>query len=208
MANFYTYLGRANLALSVTLTAVSCLAAVLTMPLSLAVFRAWLEEPAALDVPVPLMIGQLLLMLILPMLIGMFVRRTRPEFARRHGRTLLRLAVVGLAALLALVVVQEWDHLFGDFIEISLAVALLTGIMLSVGFLAGWACALGPGDCFALAMVLVVRNVAIATAVAVTVLGRTEFAVFATAYFLNQVPLLVATLVLFRCIKSWSPETG
>ena len=37
-----------------------------------------------------------------------------------------------------------------------------------------------------------------ATVLAVTVLGRTEFAVFATAYFLCQVPLLLAAVLLFR----------
>jgi len=40
MANVYTYLGRASVALSVTLTAVSCLTAVLTTPLALAVLQA------------------------------------------------------------------------------------------------------------------------------------------------------------------------
>jgi ACR3 family arsenite efflux pump ArsB len=48
------------------------------------------------------------------------------------------------------------------------------------------------------ATVLVVRNVAIATAVAVTVLGRTEFAAFATADFLNRVPILIAALAISR----------
>ena len=48
------------------------------------------------------------------------------------------------------------------------------------------------------AMVLVVRNGSIATAVAVTVLGRNEFAVFAAAYFLNQVPIGVVALALVR----------
>src|SRR5207253_3212110 len=36
MANLYAYLARAHMALAVSLTAVSCLAAVLTMPLALA----------------------------------------------------------------------------------------------------------------------------------------------------------------------------
>jgi BASS family bile acid:Na+ symporter len=40
MANVYTYLARANVALSVTLTAVSCLAAVVVTPLALAVLQA------------------------------------------------------------------------------------------------------------------------------------------------------------------------
>jgi ACR3 family arsenite efflux pump ArsB len=76
----------------------------------------------------------------------------------------------------------------GDFAEIALAVVLLTVIWMLVGWLAGWASALEARDRFTLAIVLVVRNVAIAMAVTVTVLGRIEFAVFATAYFINQVP--------------------
>jgi BASS family bile acid:Na+ symporter len=205
MANFYAYLGRANLALSVTLTAVSCLAAVVTMPLVLAVFRTRLDDPAALDAPVPLLIGQLFVLLILPVLAGMFVRRARPDFPRRHGRRLLALGLVTLAALIGLVVVREWDRLVGDFTEISLAVTLVTVIMGGGGWLVGWACALGPTDRFAFAMVLVVRNVAVATAVAVTVLGRIEFAVFATAYFLTQAPLLLAALVAYRLARAPDP---
>jgi hypothetical protein len=53
----------------------------------------------------------------------------------------------------------------------------------------------------ALIKYVVVRNVGIATAIAVTALGRVEFAVFATAYFLAQVPLLAAVLV-FRCMRA------
>jgi bile acid:Na+ symporter, BASS family len=208
MANFYTYLGRANLALSVTLSAVSCLAAVLTMPVLLALFKTQLEDPAMLNAPVPLMIWQLLVMLILPTLIGMLARHLRPALAERHGRTLLRLAVVALATLIALVVVQEWERLAGDFTEISLVVGLLTVIMLLAGATAGWACALPAADRFALAMIFVVRNVAIATVVAVTVLGRIDFAVFATAYFLAQVPILALALVLFRLSPSTHLKTA
>jgi BASS family bile acid:Na+ symporter len=205
MANFYTYLGRGNLALSVTLTAVSCAAAVLSMPLLLAAFRTRLDDPATLDVPVLRMIGQLLFLLILPTLVGMLVRRARPDLAARHGRPLLGLGLAALVALLAFVVAQEWQHLTADLAEIALSVILLTGVLLPAGWAAGWAGGLGAGDRFAVAMVLVVRNVGIATAVAVTVLGRTEFAVFATGYFLVQTPLLLAALLLFRWARRSSP---
>jgi hypothetical protein len=50
-------------------------------------------------------------------------------------------------------------------------------------------------------MVFVVRNVGISTAIAVTVLGRVEFAVFATAYFLAQVPVLLAAVLAFRRLR-------
>jgi hypothetical protein len=45
---------------------------------------------------------------------------------------------------------------------------------------------MGAGPAGALAKILVVRNVAVATAIAVNVLGRVEFAVFAAVYFWGQ----------------------
>ena len=59
---------------------------------------------------------------------------------------------------------------------------------------------------FTLAMALVVRKVVVATAVAVTVLGWMEFAVFTAASFLLQVPIFVAALALFRPARSSSPR--
>src|SRR5258708_28311424 len=55
MANVYTYLARANTALSVSLTAVSCLAAVVTMPLALTALQAPFREFAGFPVPVVLL---------------------------------------------------------------------------------------------------------------------------------------------------------
>jgi hypothetical protein len=62
----------------------------------------------------------------------------------------------------------------------------------------GWVCAHKLRDRLARRMVLVTRNVLIATAVAVPLLVRTEFAVFAAAYFSNQVSVSSAALVLVR----------
>jgi BASS family bile acid:Na+ symporter len=198
MANFYTYLGRANLALSVTLTAISTLVAVATMPPLLALLRTRLDEPDALRVPIPPMIGQLILLLVVPVLLGMFASHRWPSFTKRHGLSLLRLGVVALVALIAVVMIQEWAAVSQNFTEILLAVLILSGIIIPSGYLLGRICRLGKREQFALAMVFAVRNVGIATAIAVTVLGRLEFAVFATAYFLNQTPILVVALVLFR----------
>ena len=114
-AGFYAYLARANAALAVALTALSCFTAVAALPLWMTAFRASHNAPAAFDVPVPVLAG-------------------------------------GAAA----------------------------------------------ADRFALALALVVRNLGVATAVAVTVLNRTEFAVFAAAYFVAQVPLVVAAAAWFR----------
>jgi ACR3 family arsenite efflux pump ArsB len=77
----------------------------------------------------------------------------------------------------------------------------LTALAFGAGWATGWACGAGARDRYTVGMVFVVRNVGIATAIAVTILGRVEFAVFATAYFLAQVPLLLAAALVFRCMR-------
>jgi hypothetical protein len=47
--------------------------------------------------------------------------------------------------------------------------------------------------------------VAVATAVAVTVLGRVELAVVATATFISRAPLLVAAVAVFRLAPGLRP---
>ena len=63
---------------------------------------------------------------------------------------------------------------------------MLTVLAFGAGWATGWASGAGATERFTVGMVFVVRNVGIATAIAVTALGRVEFAVFATAYFLAQ----------------------
>ena len=79
------------------------------------------------------------------------------------------------------------------------------GLVRSVPPPAAWAGGAGEMERFSVAMVFVVRNVGVATALAVTVLGRLEFAVFATAYFLSQVPLLLVAVLLYRAVGAAAP---
>ena len=47
------------------------------------------------------------------------------------------------------------------------------------------------------------RNVAVATAIAVTLLGRPDFAIFGATYFLTEQPVLLTATLLYR----WSTQT-
>jgi hypothetical protein len=96
-------------------------------------------------------------------------------------------------------------HLLGTFIQILLAVVFLTGIMVLLGWAAGWICNSDASDRFSLALVLVVRNVAIATTSAETVLVRLEFPVFATASCFDRVPIRVVVLRLLRMTRFSKP---
>jgi hypothetical protein len=148
----------------------------------------------------------------------MGIRRRWPDITRRHGRTLLGFTTATLAALLGFIIVPEAEQFASALADI--AAALLTVLAFGARWAMARASGAGATDRFTVGMVFVVRNVAIATAIAVTVLGRVEFAVFATAYFLAQVPILLAAVLVFRCVRItdgnnlagtdrlWSHSTG
>jgi len=173
MANVYTYLARANVALSVTLTAASCLLAVLTTLLALAVLHAQVGESTGFPVPFAVLAGQLFLLLVLPVLTGMGIRRRWPDITKRHGRSLLGLSITALAALLGFVIVQEVEQFASALTDIAAAAALLTVLAFGAGWATGWASAAGATDRFTVGMVFVVRNVGVATGNARRVTAQT-----------------------------------
>jgi bile acid:Na+ symporter, BASS family len=204
MANLYGHLARANVALLVSLTAVSCIAALVTMPALMMGFQASLGETATFVVPIPAIIGQLLLTLILPILAGMAIRRGWPALTERHRNGLFALSLGALAVLIGLVIAQGAGHFAAEVGEVVLAVTLLTGLALAAGWATGWVAG-NRTDRFAVGLVFVDRNVGVAMAVSVTVLGRIEFVVFASAYFLSQAPIFLAAALLHRRLGTAVP---
>ena len=198
MSNYYTYLAGARTALSVVLTAGSCLAALATMPLAWAVYELYLGYTIGFAVPVSKLMAQLFVMLVFPVLLGMLIRHYRLTFATRHETIFRRMSLAGLAALIAYIVFEEGGRVAGELMETALAAGVFLGVAMIAGYTIGVLSGGDAKDSFTLLIEFAVRNVAIATAIAVTVLGRVEFAIFATAYFLIEVPLLFTAVLLFK----------
>jgi len=198
ISNTYTYLAGASTALSVTLTAFSSLLAVLAIPLLDRVFAAVSGQRLGLTPPLPLIVGQLVLMLALPVGLGMWVRFRRPALAARSQRPMRALGFGGLVVLIVSIVATDP----GGFVNGLKGTVPLAAAFVATSFLAGWLVGQVTGgshaDRFTLAAEFATRNIAVATAIAVTLAGRVEFALFATTYFLTEAPLMVAAAVIFR----------
>ena len=198
ISNTYSFLARASTALSVTLTGLSSLLAVVTIPLLTHGFEHVLRRPLRFDAPMSLLVLQLLLMLAVPVGLGMTARRRCPNAADAHGPLLTRLAFGALALLVVFVIVAQLDlFLAGLRSAVPMSAAFVT-MAFAVGWLSARAAGAGAADRFTLAAEFATRNVAVATAIAVTILGRVEFAVFATTYFLTELPLMLAAVVMHR----------
>jgi BASS family bile acid:Na+ symporter len=198
ISNTYNYLARASTALSVTLTGTSCLLAVVTMPLVARFFELSLGRPFGFEIPVAALLGQLVVMLLVPIALGMGLRRLAPAFAARHERAFRAVAMVGLALLVAFVIVQETDRFREGMAQTVALAAGLVVLALAAGALVGLAVRAGSSDRFTLSVEFATRNVAVATVVAITLLGEVRFAVFATVYFLVELLIVGVVITAWR----------
>lgn len=198
ISNAYSYLARASTALSVTLTALSCLFASVTIPLISRGLELVVGRPLDFTAPFPLLFAQLTLMLGLPVALGMWIRNRWPDFATRHRRELQRLAFIGLGVLLVGIILDNPAAFVGG---LGTAVPL-AAVFIVLSFGAGWLTAAllthDDRDRFTVAAEFGSRNLGVALAVAVILLGRVEFGRFATIYALVEIPIMLAAVIAFR----------
>jgi BASS family bile acid:Na+ symporter len=198
ISNAYSMLAGASSALSVTLTGLSCLLASASVPLISKGLELVFDRPMGFVAPLPQLAMQLTLMLMLPIVIGMLLRRWVPEFAASHRGLLQRFAAIAIAAVLILVMAGDLSR----FLTSLRVMVPLAGLFVAASLAAGWLTAMpfstDPRDRFTVAAEFGTRNIAVAVTIAVTLLGREEFAQFAAAYALVEVPMLLVAALAFR----------
>jgi bile acid:Na+ symporter, BASS family len=198
ISNTYSYLARASTALSVTLTALSSLIAIVSIPATTRAFEWVLRRPLGVDAPVAAIGVQLVMLLALPIGLGMVARHRWPQFAETRRTQIQRAGFVLLGLLLALVLASEGPRVAAVFGQVIGIAAVFVAASFAGGWILGEAAGASPPDRFTLAVEFATRNAAIAMAIAVTLMGRTEFAVFATLYFLTELPLLLVAIAVWR----------
>jgi BASS family bile acid:Na+ symporter len=198
ISNTYSYLARASTALSITLTGLSSVFAVVTIPLIGAGLELALGRPMGLRPPIPVLLTQITVVLALPIAIGVLMRRRWPALGQRHRPLLQRAVFIGLVVLLLAIIAQDPKAVLGGW-STSIPIAAM---FVFTSMAAGWSAAAlvtdDRRDRFTLAAEFGTRNVGVAMAIAVTLLGRIELAQFAVTYFLIEMPLLMGAAVWFR----------
>jgi len=199
ISNYYVYLARANVALSVTLTAVTTVLAFVTLPVLTALgFKLLLDQQEAIPVPISDMMSQLFVVLLLPIAAGMWMRHRWTAWVRRHGNLLRQLSMGALVLLVAFIIQDQAENLAAQIGELLLTAALFTLFAMTAGIVIVRGLGLSSRDGFCFVVEFAARNLAIATVVGASLLGHTEFVLFAAAFFLIQVPLMLVAIAFQR----------
>jgi BASS family bile acid:Na+ symporter len=184
-SNLITYLAKGDVALSVTLTAVSSIITVFTIPLfaNLAI-QYFLGESAAIALPIGATTLQIFLITLLPIAIGMAIRYQFPGTARRLEKQMSRLAVGLLALIIVLLLVKEGNKLPGFLVQVGVTVLLLNLVATLTGFLAGKVFRLPLAQQICIAIEVGIQNGTLAIAITAGLLNNPDMAVPAAVYSL------------------------
>jgi len=184
MANLYSHLFGGDVALNVTLTAINSVLAAFTLPvivnLSLAHFVGDADG-------VGLQFGKVLqvfAIVLVPVALGMLIRRRAPELAERLHRPVKLMSVIVLVGVIIGAVVSERENVAGYLGSVGLICVLFSLINLGIGYGAPRLARIGRRQAIASSMEIGIHNSTLAITIAITLLDSSEIAVPAAVYSL------------------------
>jgi BASS family bile acid:Na+ symporter len=140
LSNVITHFGRGNLALSLSISAVSNVMALVLTPLNFTLMVAANPATAAwaktIEVDPLSLVASLVLLLALPMSAAMFTSHRAPALAERLRKPLGRLAAFALGAFIAAAVASQWKVFLIELTRTLPLVILHNGLGLALGYVA------------------------------------------------------------------------
>ena len=136
----------------------------------------------AVNVPVGLMMGQVALVLGLPVTLGMVVRHRWTRWALWFEPRATRIATLLFVLIVVLAVVKNWVLLGDNFAKLAPFALALNLTMLTVGFTMAWLARLSRSQSITLGIGTAVQNAALALVIASTVLKDDAMAIPGALY--------------------------
>ena len=183
-SNVITHLSKGDTALSVTLTAISSIVCVFTIPWIVGWSMEWfMGGSAAVQLPFWKTLGQLTAVTILPIVCGMALRGARPTLAQRLERPAAVFALFFLALIIAAAVAREKD-LAHQFAVAGPAAITLNILTMALGFAAGWAFGLPKSQRITISIEAGIQNGTLALAISLGLLESAQIAMPSVVYSL------------------------
>lgn len=201
-----THLARGDVALSISLTAVTSIAAVLTLPLVVdASTRLFMASGLGIEFPLAGMVRSIFLLTTVPVLTGMALRAWQPQKVMRIEPVAGRIAT---ALFVLIVLATFWDQrqvLLNQLPVIGPACLFLNGLILSGAWLLGRKAGLDRRDRIAVATECGLQNSALGIYVCVQLLHSSAMSVPSVVYALLMNAGALVFVFLMRQKRVLSP---
>jgi BASS family bile acid:Na+ symporter len=147
-------------------------------------------------------VAQVFAIVLVPVVLGMLVRRWSTDFADRADRPVRIISAVVLVAVIAGTIIAELENIGGYLADIGLATVLFCACSLTAGYLLPRLAKVGKRQAVASAFEVGIHNSTLAITVALTVLGSEQLAVPAAVYGVVMFPLAAAAGYLLTRTKA------
>ncbi|MBH0011488.1 MULTISPECIES: bile acid:sodium symporter family protein [Pseudoalteromonas] len=205
MSNVVSQLAKANLALSVSLTAASTAISIITTPFIIGF--AMSQFAPADDATFSILITSLGLFFItlVPVAIGIWLRHFKSDFAIKAEPFFRRFSLFFMLMMIAALVIKERDLLVSSFNDVFWAcIALNIGSMV-VGWLIAKCSKLNLTDSLTLSIEVGIQNASLAILIAISFLNKPEYAVTGGVYGLA---MFIGPLLLIGGLKLKNKRTA
>jgi BASS family bile acid:Na+ symporter len=191
-ANLFSHLFGGNVAMNISLTAINTVLSIVTLPL----ISNWaIATFAKTGQVVPIQTGkviEVILIVLVPVLIGMWVRTLKPGFAAKSEKPMKVFSAVVLAVVAIGALAKEWQALSTSFAVIGPAVVGFNLISLIAGYYLSRAAGLDKPMATAISYEIGIHNSTLAIFVALAVLDNFQLALPAAIYSVSM--YITATL--------------
>lgn len=182
-SNLFTFLARANVALSIVLTVLASLITIVTLPLFVNLaMQVYMDTGEQISLPVLRTIATLVIIILIPVSLGMWLRYAAPAFAGRAERFVGLFGMSVLAALVVAIIVQTRN----EFVELvqtaGLAAALLNIAGIALGFAAARLTRVPAADALAIAIELGIKNATLGLLITLSLLESSAMSVPSAVY--------------------------
>ena len=184
-SNMVTYLVRGNVALSITLTAISSFITVFTIPIVVNLaMQNFMGEAVALQLPFLKTVIQIAVITFIPVTIGMLLHRYTPQVAAKVEKSVKWLSLFFLGLIIAGLLLKERDNVLSFFFQVGGVTLTLNLLTMALGYAIATLGKLDESSAKAITVEVGIQNGTLAIAVATTLLNSPNMAIPAAIYSL------------------------
>lgn len=203
-SNIFSMLAKGDVALSVSLTALSSVITLATVPAIMQYTTAAVGESVGIHLPMGNLLTQNLVTMLLPIVVGIVVRMKYPKAAERIDKVLSKCAFPALMLLAGLFFVAHGHTIAEHFTALGMCVTLLIVTAATVAYYGSKAAGLGTKEKRTIVIEVGMQNAAQAIAVASSpfIFNNGMIAVPAIIYALMMNVVLLAYVGFLKCAKA------
>ncbi len=183
-SNLITQICNGNIALSVTLTAIASFASIITIPFVLAMALDYFGSGSDIVIELPVLdtILQIVVITVIPISIGMLIRKYKPNFAKRMEKPMRTASTVIFILVFIAVLAANLELLGNAMKSVGLVTLLLNIGTMGLGYLTARLFKLKLKNAISISVESGIQNGTLAFVIATTILNNVEMGIPTVAY--------------------------